>query len=197
MEGTRTPESSTICLRGAPASVIGRQRSGSYLRRRRGSVADHANGEVRKVREDVKPACRLHAPDYLLQRGRAIWERDEVRKEYDLQRHVNLISDSVHEIAEHPGSRMNIYVQAASSGQWGRAEVMHDLFRGEAGSEVKLKGMTTGPLSFQTNPRAPGTKQSWPLMKGGRRMRVSGASRMVTRSSRSVSYKPYRAGSEG
>eukprot|EP00965_Chrysotila_dentata_P102855 3396203-Pleurochrysis_carterae.AAC.1 len=64
-------------------------------------MADHANGEVRKVWEDVEPASRLHAPDFFLQRGKAIREEDEVRKVHDLERHVNLKPDSVHEIAEH------------------------------------------------------------------------------------------------
>eukprot|EP00965_Chrysotila_dentata_P145018 4788733-Pleurochrysis_carterae.AAC.1 len=64
---------------------------------------------------------------------------------------------------------------------------MYDTFRGEAGSAVKLRGMTAGPLRSQTHPRAFGTKQSWPLTNGCGRARVSGASRMPTRSSSSVS----------
>eukprot|EP00965_Chrysotila_dentata_P090338 2980764-Pleurochrysis_carterae.AAC.1 len=60
-------------------------------------MAYHANGEVRKVGEDIRPASRLHAPNFFLQRG----EGDEVRKEHNLERHVNLKTDPVHKIAEH------------------------------------------------------------------------------------------------
>eukprot|EP00965_Chrysotila_dentata_P102856 3396203-Pleurochrysis_carterae.AAC.2 len=52
---------------------------------------------------------------------------------------------------------------------------------------------TAGPLRSQTHPRASGTKQSWPLTNGCGRMRVSGASRMVTRSSRSMSSQACRS----
>eukprot|EP00965_Chrysotila_dentata_P203124 6181532-Pleurochrysis_carterae.AAC.3 len=45
----------------------------------------------------------------------------------------------------------------------------------------------TGPRKSQTHPRAAGTKQAWPLTNGCGRTRVSGATRIVVRSLRSVS----------
>eukprot|EP00965_Chrysotila_dentata_P039771 1321585-Pleurochrysis_carterae.AAC.1 len=63
-------------------------------------MADHANGEVRQVGEDIKPASRLHAPNLLLQRGEAIREGDEVRQEHNLKQHINLKTDTVQKIAD-------------------------------------------------------------------------------------------------
>eukprot|EP00965_Chrysotila_dentata_P085116 2808501-Pleurochrysis_carterae.AAC.2 len=64
---------------------------------------------------------------------------------------------------------------------------MYDTLRGEAGSAVKLSDKTTGLLRSQTHPRAARAKQVWPLTNGCGRTRLSGSSRMVVRSSRSVS----------
>eukprot|EP00959_Pyramimonas_sp_CCMP1952_P375720 7869231-Pyramimonas_sp.AAC.1 len=58
-------------------------------------MAYHANGEVGEVGEDIKPAPRLHAPDLLLQGGKALREGDEVRQQHNLKRHINLKADTV------------------------------------------------------------------------------------------------------
>eukprot|EP00965_Chrysotila_dentata_P091244 3013043-Pleurochrysis_carterae.AAC.1 len=61
------------------------------------------------------------------ERGEAIREGGEVRKEHNLERHVNLKTDSVHKIAEHALVR--------PAGQGG-SYVRHVQGRGRFGSEV-------------------------------------------------------------
>eukprot|EP00965_Chrysotila_dentata_P051406 1704697-Pleurochrysis_carterae.AAC.1 len=51
----------------------------------------------------------------------------------------------------------------------------------------------TGPRKSQTHPRAAGTKHALPLTSGLGRTRASGASRIMIKSSRSVSKHAWRA----
>eukprot|EP00965_Chrysotila_dentata_P132058 4365504-Pleurochrysis_carterae.AAC.1 len=51
----------------------------------------------------------------------------------------------------------------------------------------------TRPRKSQTHSRAAGTKHAWPLTNGLGRTRASGPSRIVIRSSRSVSSHAWRA----
>eukprot|EP00965_Chrysotila_dentata_P154676 5110979-Pleurochrysis_carterae.AAC.1 len=69
-----------------------------------------------------------------------------------------------------------------ASSQSGREASMYGTLRGEAGPEVKLSGMMTGPRRSQTHPRAAWTKQERPRMKGCGRARLSGEFRMVVTS---------------
>eukprot|EP00965_Chrysotila_dentata_P131286 4340062-Pleurochrysis_carterae.AAC.1 len=64
-----------------------------------GAMADHANGKVGEGGEDVKLAPNLHAPNLLLPGEEPVGEGDEVRKEYDLKRQVNLKADAMLKVA--------------------------------------------------------------------------------------------------
>eukprot|EP00965_Chrysotila_dentata_P122382 4045015-Pleurochrysis_carterae.AAC.7 len=55
------------------------------------------------------------------------------------------------------------------------------------GPAAKLRGMMTRPCKSQAHPRDAGTKQAWPPTNSCGRTRVSGASRIVVKSSKSVS----------
>eukprot|EP00965_Chrysotila_dentata_P211343 6186412-Pleurochrysis_carterae.AAC.2 len=55
----------------------------------------------RCLRNNLKPAMRLHARNFLLQRREAMRKRDEVRKEHGLQAQVNLKANAMREAAEH------------------------------------------------------------------------------------------------
>eukprot|EP00965_Chrysotila_dentata_P032066 1069496-Pleurochrysis_carterae.AAC.1 len=66
-----------------------------------------------------------------------------------------------------------------ASGHDGSEASMYGMLRGDAGPEVKLRGMITEPRRSQTHPRAALTKQACPRMKSCGRSRSSGESRIV------------------
>eukprot|EP00965_Chrysotila_dentata_P001680 55613-Pleurochrysis_carterae.AAC.1 len=80
-----------------------------------------------------------------------------------------------------------------ASGHDGSEASIYGTLRGDAGPEVKLRGMITGPRRSQTHPRAAFTKQACPRMKGCGRARSPGESRIVVRSCSRVSSQACRS----
>eukprot|EP00965_Chrysotila_dentata_P053129 1762853-Pleurochrysis_carterae.AAC.1 len=67
---------------------------------------------------------------------------------------------------------------------------MYGTLRGDAGLEVKLRGMITGPRRSQKHPRVAFTKQACPRVKGCGRARSSACqARLVGRKSTDAGLK--------